>query len=120
VEIEYVPTKPDGKADQPVKFQWDLASNTGTASVASQASVTPNPAGGLTSTLNYTNGAPLARLTWTSTAGARYQVWAASDLNVGFQPYGSPVASEGDETTSVLVPANALRMFFRIERLAGE
>ena len=110
LQIDYVPTKADGTADTAIPFKWDVVNNTG---------ATPDPVVGLTSTLVYTNGSPLAKLTWASTNGVSYQVWSANDLNAVFQPYGGPVPASGDGTTSVLVPANALRMFFRIETLSG-
>jgi len=110
LQLDYVPAKPDGSADTAYSFRWDILGNTGTVI---------SPVSGLTSTLTYTNGAPLANLTWNSVAGVSYQVWATSDLNVAFQPYGGHTLSAGDGTTSVPVPANAIRMFFRIETLSG-
>lgn len=110
LQLDYVPTRPDGSPDAAIKFAWDIPGNSGTII---------SPVVGLTSTLSYTNGAPLARLTWISTAGASYQVWAASDLNTAFQRYGGPTVSAGDGITSVTVPADAIRKFFRIETLAA-
>ena len=105
-----MPTKADGTADTAIPFKWDVINNSGG---------TLNPVVGLTSTLVYTNGSPLAKLTWASTNGASYQIWSANDLTAVFQPYGGPVPASGDGTTSVIVPANALHMFFRIETLSG-
>jgi len=110
LQLDYLPDKPGGSADAAYSFRWDILGNTGTVI---------SPVSGLTSTLTYTNGAPLANLTWNSVAGVSYQVWATSDLNVAFQPYGGHTLSAGDGTTSVPVPANAIRMFFRIETLSG-
>ena len=110
LQIDYVPTNPDGTAGTAIPFKWDVV-NTG--------GVTLNPVVGLTSTLTYTNGAPLARLTWASTNGVSYQVWSTTDLNAAFQPYGSPIPASSNGVNSVIVPANALRMFFRIETLSG-
>ena len=110
LQLDYVPTKPDGSAGTAFSFRWDIPGNSGTVI---------SPVGGLTSTLTYTNGAPVANLTWNSIAGVSYQVWATSDLKVAFQLYGGPTSSAGDGTTSVTVPANAIRMFFRIETLSG-
>jgi type VI secretion system secreted protein Hcp len=110
LQLDYVPTKPDGSAGTAFSFRWDIPGNSGTVI---------SPVGGLTSTLTYTNGAPVANLTWNSIAGVSYQVWATSDLKVAFQPYGGHTLSAGDGNTSVTVPANAIRMFFRIETLSG-
>ncbi len=110
VQLDYIPVKPDVDAGAPFSFRWDIPSNSGTVI---------SPVHGLTSTLTYTNGAPAARLTWTSIAGVNYQVWFTADLKAAFQRYGAATASAGDGTTSVFVPANAIRMFFRIETLSG-
>jgi type VI secretion system secreted protein Hcp len=109
VQVDYVATKPDGSPETAILFRWDIPGNTGTLI---------SPVVGLTSTLIYDNGAPMARLTWSSTAGASYQVWAASDLDAAFQRFGGPTASAGDGTTTVTVPADAIRKFFRIETLS--
>jgi type VI secretion system secreted protein Hcp len=111
LQLDYIPTKPDGSADTPFSFRWDIPGISGTVI---------SPVGGLISTLTYTNGAPKASLTWNSIAGVNYQVWTASDLKTTFQPYGSPTISAGDGTTSVTVPANAIKMFFRIETLSSQ
>lgn len=111
LQVDYLPTKPDGSADTAFSFKWDIPGNSGTVI---------SPVGGLVSTLTYTNGAPVARLTWNSIAGVNYQVWAASDMNAAFQPYGSPTISAGDGATSVTVPADAIKKFFRIETLGGQ
>jgi len=110
VRLDYVATKPDGRPEQAISFAWDIPGNSGTVQ---------NSVVGLTSTLLYTNGAPMARLTWSSTAGASYQVWAASDLDAGFQPFGGTTTSAGNGSTSVTVPADAIRKFFRIETLSS-
>jgi type VI secretion system secreted protein Hcp len=110
VQLDYIPVKPDVDAGTPFSFRWDIPSNSGTVI---------SPVHGLTSTLTYANGAPAARLTWSSIAGVNYQVWFTGDLKTAFQRYGAATASAGDGTTSVLVPANAIRMFFRIETLSG-
>ena len=116
LQIDYVPTKADGTADTAIPFKWDVVNNTGSAGTNG---TTLNPAGSLTSTLVYINGARQARLAWASTTGVSYQVWSASDLNAVFQPYGSPIPASADGTTSILVPANALRMFFRIQTVSS-
>ena len=108
VQVDYLASKPDGSPDASLFFRWDISGNSGTL----LRQVT-----GLTARLLYTNQAPVARLTWVSTAGASYQVWAASDLNAAFQRYGGPTASAGAGTTSVTVPADAIRKLFRIESL---
>jgi type VI secretion system secreted protein Hcp len=105
VQLDYTSTAPPGPEDS---FGWDIPGNFETI---------PRPVGDLISTLFYTNGAPVARLTWISTAGANYQVWAATNVNAAFQKYGSPTPSAGTGITSVTVPADALRKFFRIETL---
>ena len=110
VQLDYISVKPDVDAGTPFSFRWDIPDNSGTVI---------SPVHGLTSTLTYTNGAPAARLTWTSIAGVNYQVWFTVDLKTAFQKYGATTASAGDVTTSVFVPANAIRMFFRIETLSG-
>jgi type VI secretion system secreted protein Hcp len=117
MQMDYVPTKPDGSADPAVSFKWDIASNSGSGGGIGTGT---SPAAGLTATINYTSGAPVARLTWISVAGVHYQVWATSDWSVAFQPYGGPIASAGDGTTSVTLPADAIRMFFRIETISGQ
>jgi type VI secretion system secreted protein Hcp len=100
-----------------LSFGWDIPANTGTNGTV--VAPTPQPVVGLTATLTYANGAPVARLTWMSTAGASYQVWVASDLNAPFQRYGNPTPSAGDGTTSLTMPADAVRKFFRIETLSA-
>jgi type VI secretion system secreted protein Hcp len=110
VKFDYIPVKPDGSPEAALSFRWDIPGNTGT--IIKQVD-------GLAATLFYTNGAPVARLTWISTAGGNYQVRAASDLNAAFEAYGGPTPSAGDTATSVLVPADAIRKFFRIETLSS-
>jgi len=113
VSLTYRPVSNPAPPTGP-QFTWDIPSQSpGTNSTGT----VPTPATGLTSTLTYTNGSPMARLTWGSTTGVGYQVWMASDLNTAFQPYGSPMPSAGSGTTSVVVPADAVRKFFRIETL---
>jgi type VI secretion system secreted protein Hcp len=111
VKSKYVPTKSDGSADTAFLFSWDIPGNFGTVI---------SPVAGLTSTLIYTNGSPVATLTWFSNFGVNYQVWATSDLNSPFQPYGGSIASAGNDTTSVTVRANAIKKFFWIETLSGQ
>jgi type VI secretion system secreted protein Hcp len=111
VEFDYTPLNPNGSVSSTISLDWNIPDNYG--SVIS-------PVVGLAATLIYTNGAPFAQLTWNSTSGANYQVWAASDVNAAFQPYGGTTASTGDGTTSVIVPANAIRKFFRIETLSNQ
>jgi type VI secretion system secreted protein Hcp len=108
LQIDYVPTRLDGTADKTVQFTWNL-SNTGAAPL--------NPVTGLGTTLFYTNGSPQAKLTWASTSGASYQVWATTNLNSAFRTYGSPMPSDGNGTTALIVPADALQMYFRIQTL---
>ncbi len=100
-----------------LQFTWDIPNqNTGTNGGGTV--LPPIPVTGLTSTLTYVNGAPLARLTWASIQGATsYQVWAASELGGPFQTYGNPTPSAGNGTTSVTVPADAIKKFFRIQTL---
>lgn len=116
VSLTYTPVNNPVPPTSP-QFTWDVLSQSpGTNSNGT----VPTPVTGLTSTLTYTNGSPMARLAWASKAGASYQVWVASELNAAFQRYGAPVFSAGDGTTSVLVPADAVRQFFRIETLPGQ
>jgi type VI secretion system secreted protein Hcp len=111
VEFDYTPLNPNGSVSSTISLDWNIPENYG--SVIS-------PVIGLAATLIYTNGAPFAELTWNSSSGANYQVWAASDLNAAFQSYGGPTASAGDGTTSIIVPADAIRKFFRIETLSSQ
>jgi len=99
-------------------FEWDILANTGSFSTFMES--TPTPASGLTSTLNYINGARFANLTWASTPGANYQVWVAQDVDGAFQRYGSPTPSSESGTTSITVPADAIRKFFRVETLSTQ
>ncbi len=102
--------KPDVNAGTPIFLSMGYSGNSGTV-------ISPVP--GLTSTLTYSNGAPVAKLSWYSIAGVNYQIWATSDLKNAFQKYGGTTASARDDTTSIAVPANAIKMFFRIETLSG-
>ncbi len=101
------------------QFTWDIPSQS-TGTNGGGTGLPPTPVSGLTSTLTYTNGSPMARLTWASTAGVGYQVWVASELNAAFQRYGEPMPSAGDGAMSVVVPADAVRKFFRIETLPAQ
>jgi type VI secretion system secreted protein Hcp len=111
VELDYTPLNLNGSVSSTISLDWNIPDNYG--SVIS-------PVIGLAATLIYTNGASFAKLTWNSTSGGNYQVWIASDLNAAFQPYGEPTASTGDGTTSVIVPADAIRKFFRIETISSQ
>lgn len=111
VEFDYTPLNPNGSGGSTISLDWNIPDNYG--SVIS-------PVIGLAATLIYTNGAPFAELKWNSTSGANYQVWASGDLNAAFQPYGGPTASTGDGMTSVIVPANAIRKFFRVETVSNQ
>ncbi|MEO7298299.1 MAG: type VI secretion system tube protein Hcp [Verrucomicrobiota bacterium] len=111
LQIDYVPTRFDGTADKTVSFNWDVSNNSG---------VTPTPVVGFGSSLIYTNGSQMAKLTWPSTNGANYQVWATTNLGSTFQAYGSPISSGGNGGTTLIVPANALQMFFRIQTLPSQ
>lgn len=109
VELDYVPAKSNGTADSPIAIQWDIPGNFGALIV---------PSFELAASLTYTNGAPTGSFSWSGKAGARYQIWATGDLNTAFQIYGSPITAAADGTTSINVPAGAVRMFFRVERIS--
>jgi type VI secretion system secreted protein Hcp len=109
VELDYVPIKSNGTANSPISIQWDIANNTGTLLI---------PNFGLAASLIYTNGSPTGSFSWSGNAGVKYQIWATSDLNVAFQIYGTPITAAADGAASVTVPADAIRMFFRVERIS--
>lgn len=96
-------------------FVWDVPANQGSNGVARLPD--PRPVRGVPSTLLYTNGARTLPLTWASSAGEVYQVWAADNPYPPFQRYGTPIASAGAGTTTIILPADALKKFFRIETL---
>ncbi len=105
------------------QFTWDVITQSAIATNAAGGG--EPPAGGviippLAATLTYTNGAPMAWLTWRSYTNTTYQVWSASELEGPFQRYGSPMPSAGDGTTSIIVPADALRKFFHVETLPAQ
>ncbi len=114
VSLTYLPAD-NARPQAGINFAWDLPRNSGGDSTVPSAP--PRPVRGLTPTLTYTNGAPFATLTWLSTAASNYQVWVATDADGVFRRYGSPIPSAGDVETSLTVPANLLREFFRIETL---
>ena len=99
-------------------FIWNTTKNEGETSA--KVMPDPTPAGGLASTLTYTNGARSVSLTWTSTAGTFYQVWVAPNPTPPFEPYGNPIPASATGKTSILLPVNAIRKFFRIETLPAE
>lgn len=96
-------------------FTWDVPTNDGVADTGVVPE--PNPARGLASTLIYTNGTRTIPLAWASSAGESYQVWAADTPHPPFQRYGSPLTSAGNGTTTIHLPANAIKKFFLIETL---
>lgn len=99
-----------------ILFDWDIVQNAGVAGVI--PSPLPAPVPGLASTLSHTNGAPIAQLTWVSTAGALYRIWVTDNMGSGYQIYGNDIPSTGDGTTSTALPADAARKFFRVETVS--
>lgn len=99
-------------------FSWDAMLNSGYST--NMPMPVPDAVAGLSSTLTYTNGARTVSLKWASSAGASYQVWAADSLAQPFIRYGSPMASAGNGVTSIVLPANAITKFFRIETLIAQ
>ncbi len=101
-------------------FSWDATTDTG-----NQASQIPfDPANGAAyiadfgAQLTFAEGAPIVTLTWSSVAGATYQVLLSDSIEGPFQNYGSFPAAGGG-TTSINLPANAARKFFRVEQIPG-
>ncbi len=66
------------------------------------------------STITYDSGASLATLSWPSVDGMNYRVMTATNLNSTFLLMGE-YPSDGDGTTSILVPQNAASRVYRIE-----
>ena len=73
------------------------------------------PVSDLTTVLSYVNGARFAELSWISTPGARYQVWSSDAIDSGFVRYRTPTSDSAH--TSLLLPADAIRKFFRVDYL---
>lgn len=105
------------------QFTWDIITQSPIANTAGGGGEPP-PKGEiippLAATLTYTNGAPMAWVTWRSYTNTTYQVWSANELEGPFQRYGNPMPSAGDGTTSIIVPADALRKFFHVETLPAQ
>ncbi len=99
-----------------IGFDWSVVADTGLASVVPNPLPAPVPS--LVSTLSHTNDTPFAQLTWVSTAGAIYRIWAADSVESGYQVYGGDIPSAGDGTTSMTLPAILGRKFFRIETVS--
>ncbi|MEI7732269.1 MAG: type VI secretion system tube protein Hcp [Verrucomicrobiota bacterium] len=99
-------------------FSWSVPANSGVSGITGLP--TPNPAAGLSSTLTYTNGSRTVSLKWASSVGTSYQVWVADSLDQPFLRYGSPMPSTGNGTTAIILPANAIKKFFRIETLTAQ
>lgn len=112
IKLTYTPFT-TGNTQAERYFLWNLPKGAGTSGIVGE----PEPVAGLASTVTYASGNPVARLTWVSTAGATYQVWATSDLGTSFQRYGNPIPSAGDGSTVLTLPADTVRQFFLIETI---
>jgi type VI secretion system secreted protein Hcp len=103
-----------------VDFSWNVAANVG--SQAGQIPFDPfNGAAYITdfsAQLTFASDAPMVTLTWSSVAGATYQVLLSDSIEGPFQTYRS-FPSAGDGTTAVALPATAAREFFRVEQIPG-
>lgn len=115
VNVVYHPA-PEAKLEPRIGFDWNTVQEAGLAGVI--PSPLPAPVPYLVTSLAYTNDTTFAQLTWVSTAGGVYQIWAADSIGSGFQPYGSLIPSTGDGTTTIAIPAIFARKFFRIETVS--
>lgn len=117
VNVTYTPIyAPPPKTEY--AFVWDARKNEGV--ISTNVVPDPTPAGGFASTLTYTNGARAISLTWASTAGTFYRVWVAPNPTPPFEPYGNPIPGSPTGKTSILLPVNAIKKFFRVETLPAE
>lgn len=115
VNVVYHPA-PEATLEPRIGFDWNITQDAGLAAVIPAPLPAPVPT--LVSSLTYTNDTAFAQLTWVSTAGAVYRIWAADSIDSRYQLYGGDIPSAGDGTTSMLVPALFTRKFFRIETVS--
>ena len=68
------------------------------------------------STISYEPGSSAATLSWPSVAGMDYRVMTAASMTNTFLSMGV-YHSDGDDTTSILVPQDTTMRMFRIEAI---
>ncbi len=106
LQVTYKQILPTGSVGSTRRINWDVVENTGL--------VTDPTAASFKATLLFNQGAPTATLSWPSVAGVSYVVQFTDSLASPFQTLAT-YPSAGDGVTTVEVPANQVRGFFRVQ-----